>query len=57
MIAYWLASHLYPLALLLEILRGYEGVARWLVIIWGWLVVNWILEKVFSQYTRDFIVL
>jgi hypothetical protein len=47
MIAFWLASFLCPSAIPHAILRGHGEVARWQSVIWGRLVVNWILEKVF----------
>lgn len=47
MIAFRLASFLCPSAILHAILRGHGEVARWQSVIWGRLVVNWILEKVF----------
>ena len=31
-------------------LRGHGGMARWQVLIWGRLVVNWILEKFFATF-------
>ncbi len=51
MIAYWLASHLYPLSLSsCAYSGGYGGMARWQGLIWERLVVNWILEKFFASF-------
>lgn len=48
MIAYWLASHLYPLSLSsCAYFGGYGGMARWQDLIWERLVVNWISYKSF----------
>lgn len=53
MIAFWLTSHLYPHSPSSSAcFGGYGGMARWQVLIWKRLVVNWILEKVFRHFGK-----